>query len=527
MQEWALISVTEKEGIEKICTGLIDSGLSILATQGTAEYLSHHGIEAHPISSVSEFPEILGGRVKTLHPKIFGGLLANPSLPSHQKDLAAHQIPIIRVLMVNLYPFSQKSSSLPPDEALEWVDIGGAALIRSALKNVQNLLLLVDSSDWHYATKWRELDLKTRRALALKGWHHLIEYDQKIYEYYLKEWQNQEAKHISLFKVQDLRYGENPHQKAILWSQKKEEEDFFSEITGKTLSYNNYLDLYSGYTLLSHWDKPGAVVVKHTIPCGAAMAKTLETPLEKLVEYAWQGDSRAAFGGVVLIQGKIEVSLFTKGPLKGKFIDLLGASSFTEETLEYLQKKRPRLKLVTLPSRLNSTTAYRSLGNHFLSQEPNNMWGEEWKTVTQRTFPERLMPLANFGVKVNSLLPSNAISIVTDEEDLYWHSGHGAGQPSRIGALENLALPLFMRNMKERAEKLGWDMEDYREGILERSVLISDGFFPFPDSVDRASQFGIQYIVQPGGSKKDGQVMEKANEIGVSMIFTGIRHFRH
>lgn len=526
---YGLISVSEKDGIEKAARGLVESGLSLLSTGGTARYLVEKGFPVTPLEEVTSFPEILEGRVKTLHPQILGPLLAQPSRETHQRDIKTHHLPSIPLVIVNLYPFEEavEKEGVSEEEALENIDIGGITLLRAAAKNYREIAVITDPGDYHLAGRWRELSLEERRELALKAWERVLQYDRAILEYFQKNSSLQNIPSLVFGEPEELSYGENPHQKGFLvpdlrlGSQKK-----YWEVRDQQLSYNNHLDISSALFALSLLEKKAAVVVKHSNPCGGAVSDNLEEALKM----AWQGDSRSAYGGIVAVNQPMNKGDFSF--FKGKFIDVLCAPAYSEELVEHLARKGSRLKVISFdPGALRDYYSHnlsvKSLPQGFLMQSWDWNSQEKWECPTEEDFPEELKSLARFGIRINQGLLSNGISLVSQWKGSFWQSGMGAGQSNRVGSLENLALPLFARNCKELAESEGMDLQEMRQKLLEKTVLVSDGFFPFADSIERAAGFGLRYIIQPGGSKRDEEVILACNKLGVSMILTGVRHFRH
>ncbi|NRA44496.1 MAG: bifunctional phosphoribosylaminoimidazolecarboxamide formyltransferase/IMP cyclohydrolase [Oligoflexales bacterium] len=512
----ALISVYDKTGIGPFAKVLAAHGYRILSTGGTSKYLQEQCIAVEDVSDFTGSPSILDGRVKTLHPKIHGGILFDRNSPSHCSEAQHHQIESISLVVVNLYPFTQEAveKNLPLDKAIEYCDIGGPTMLRAAAKNWQHCLAVTDPADYEQLGselqregKWSE---RTRLKLAQKTFAKTSDYDARISAYFSKgmgvaEEPMPSGLGLSLKKVQDLRYGENPHQKAAYYQFMDQTPgiDPNQLIQGKALSYNNLLDLNAGLDLISEFSEQTAVgIIKHTNPCGCA---TGDVPLLEVYERALEGDPISAFGGIVAVNTELDGE--TAAKMSSLFLECIVAPSFSQEALDILAKKK-NLRLLKSNAKASQSLQFRSVQGGLLVQESDyeHMQSNECELVTQASISDQCQEDLRFAMKVACHVKSNGIVFAKDGRTI----SIGAGQMSRIDAVEFAA---------SKAEKLGKD--------LKGAVLASDAFFPFRDCVDLAAKLGIKGIIQPGGSIKDKESIEAANEAGIGMMFTGIRHFRH
>ncbi len=505
----AIISVANKSGITEFARGLRELNFELFSTGGTKKALEGVGIEVHSISELTGFPEILDGRVKTLHPKIHGGILARRDLPRHLEELGQNQIKTIDLVAVNLYPFvetvSQKGVSL--EEALENIDIGGPTLIRAAAKNFPSVIVVVDPADYGpLLDKLRQnkIDLKERKRLAQKAFQHVALYDTAIAHYLREDEGFPEEMTIALKKSFDLRYGENPHQRAAFYLEQipgKLPSGIASvtQISGRELSFNNLLDLDAAINVVADFSAPTVVIIKHNNPCGLASHEDLtEAYLRALA-----GDPIAAYGGIVASNRTIDLK--TAIEMDKTHYDAIIAPDYQTEALTLLRQKK-ELRLLTFGQTSTPTALdFRRISGGFLVQTPDIINELEFKPrpVTQRHPTKEELKDLFFAWKAVRHVKSNAIVIAKDEAML----GMGAGQPSRVVSVE-----IALKRAGERAKG---------------SVLASDAFFPFPDGVELAAQGGVTAIIQPGGSIRDEEVIATANRYNIAMVFTGIRHFKH
>ncbi len=504
----AVISVYRKEGVEEIARALTDLGYEILSTGGTAEYLREQGIEVVEIAKVTGFPEILDGRVKTLHPVIHGGILYRDWVESDRAEIEEHSILPIDVVVVNLYPFEEMMrEGLGEKELMEFVDIGGPTLIRSAAKNYFRVVVVVDPEDYRWvARKLREgsLTKEDRALLAWKAFSHTAYYDSVISSA-LKGLFNVEetAKEMSIPMklLRSLRYGENPHQRGYLYTNPLEELGVarVEVLQGKEMSFNNYLDTDSAVRVaLEFPNDPVCVIVKHNNPCGVAVGEDLREAFLR----AKSADPESAFGGIVALNDTVTPPLAEE--LVSMFLEVVIAPDYEEKALEILSSKK-NLRVLKFYG-LTHTYDLRKVSGGFLLQDEDTQLYDRLETVTRREpTPEEMEDLL-FAWKVCKHVRSNAVVIAKDRRTV----GVGSGQVSRIDSI---------RCAVRKAQRLGFD--------LRGAVLASEAFFPFRDSVDLAHEAGITALIQPGGSVKDREVIQAADEHGMAMLFTGMRHFKH
>jgi phosphoribosylaminoimidazolecarboxamide formyltransferase / IMP cyclohydrolase len=507
----AIISVSDKSGVVDFARGLKELGIEIFSTGGTKKSLEAAGVKIHSISELTGFPEILDGRVKTLHPAVHGGILARRDLPQHLSQLTQNRIELIDMVAVNLYPFVETvtRAEVSLDEALENIDIGGPSMIRSAAKNFPSVLVVVDPGDYDaILQKLRRgnIDLRYRKRLALKAFQHVALYDTAIAQY-LNEEAFPEEMTIALRKARGLRYGENPHQKAAFYieqnvKQRQNGLGSLEQLGGPEISFNNLLDLDAALNLLADFSDPTIAIIKHNNSCGLASHNDLAEAYRR----ALTGDPVAAFGGIVA-SNRI-INLATAREIDKTHYDAIVAPGYRKEALELLKRKESlRLVKVALyrPSSSKSHLDFRRVRGGFLAQTPDTLARPELKprTLTKRQPTKAELSDLLFAWKAVKNIKSNAIVIARDKTLL----GMGAGQPSRVVSVE-LAL-----------KRAG--------GQAKGSILASDAFFPFPDGPELAIKHGVTAIIQPGGSVRDKEVIELANKYNVAMVFTGVRHFRH
>jgi phosphoribosylaminoimidazolecarboxamide formyltransferase / IMP cyclohydrolase len=507
----ALISVSDKSGITDFAKELVSLGFEIISTGGTKKALQEAGLSVMGVSDVTGFPEILEGRVKTLNPFIHGGLLGKHDVEEHKKQLEEHQIQPIQLVCVNLYPFQQTIAK--PDvtvaEAIENIDIGGPSMLRSSAKNHQYVTAVVDPAD--YETVLAELkavgetSFETRRRLAAKVFRHTAAYDALIAEYMtnLTQEETPEKLTVTYDLKQTLRYGENPHQKAAFY--KKPLGSTFSianaeQLHGKELSYNNINDADAALQIVKEFADPAAVAVKHMNPCGVGTGKNVYDAFSK----AFAADPVSIFGGIIAVNREVDVETARK--LHEIFLEIIIAPSFSQEALDILTGKK-NLRLLTIPfDHVNKPEMKMvTIEGGLLTQE-QDQYSLENATIsipTKRQPTEAEWESLKLGWKVVKHVKSNAIVVASDDMTL----GIGAGQMNRVGSAE-----IALKQAGEKAQGAG---------------LASDAFFPMNDTVEAAAKAGITAIIQPGGSIRDEDSIQKADEYGIAMVFTGVRHFKH
>ncbi len=517
----ALISVSDKSGIAAFAKELASMGWEIISTGGTAGALREEGLEVREISQLTGFPQILDGRVKTLHPAVHGGILGKRDFPSHQEQMKEHGIENIDLVAVNLYPFlevvSREGTSL--EEAIENIDIGGPTMIRAAAKNYRDVIVVVDPST--YSTVVEELKSQgdvsssTRFSLAQQAFAHTAFYDSVINSYFLSrstgekygEEKNEFPPALSFpfVKAQELRYGENPQQKASFYR-----EPFPSiysiasaqQLQGKELSFNNINDLNAAWELVKEFEEPTAVAVKHTNPCGVGSAESLSGAYQK----AYDSDPVSIFGGIVTLNREVDQE--TASLMSQIFLEIIAAPSFSPEALEVLSRKKD-LRLLQIPldpgDSVEQGYDFKKVSGGLLLQEDlkETYDTSEWRVVTSRSPTEQEMAELLFALKVVKHVKSNSVVIGKREQTV----GIGAGQMSRVGAVQ-----IAVNQAGENARG---------------AVIASDAFFPFKDSIEKAASAGITAVIQPGGSAGDEEVIEACNRYHIAMLFTGKRYFKH
>jgi len=514
----ALVSVSDKTGLVDFAKGLTEMGIEILSTGGTAKLLRDAGISVKNVSDETGFPEILDGRVKTLHPMIHGGLLARRDLPEHMAAIKDLHITPIDMVVVNLYPF-EKTIMKPHvllEEVIENIDIGGPSMLRSAAKNHESVAVVVDPADYSEVLKELkagdgELPKDTLRRLAVKAYSQTAKYDATISTYLGRRFTSELFPHdlsIGYTKLQDLRYGENPHQKAAFYKLASEKERISiadaEQLQGKELSYCNIIDLDAAMSIVIDFEKPTATVIKHTNPCGTASAASISEAFST----AYNADPLSAFGCVVGLNRPVDAA--TAQLMSQHFVEAVIAPDYEQGALEALkEKKNLRLLRMGKPIQRSDEDRDRRLytnirGGLLLQTEPFiEVDRRSLKVVTKRKPTEEEIDAMLFGVKVARYIRSNTILLVKGERTV----GVGAGQMSRVDSA-------MIAGMKAGAE-------------AKDSVLISDAFFPFRDGVDAAAKVGVAAIIQPGGSVRDAEVIQAADEHNISMVFSGVRLFKH
>jgi len=502
----ALISVSNKDGVVEFAKGLEKLGYEIISTGGTYRTLQEAGVKVRQVADITGFPEILDGRVKTLHPKIHGGILAR-RIPDHLAQIEANEIEPIDIVAVNLYPFRETVSKpdVTLEEAIENIDIGGPTMVRSAAKNHQDVIIIVKPE--FYAPVLKELEnegnlnSKMRFRLALEAFSHTAAYDAMISSYLAKIDGEMFLDNMTLAgeKVYELRYGENPHQKACFYRSMNPGIGLadVKQLNGKELSYNNIIDTQAAWSLVKEFEETACVIIKHTNPCGTAIGNTLEEAYDK----AFAADPVSAFGGIIAFNRQVDLATARKAA--EPFMECIIAPGYDDDALECLQAKK-NLRVLELPILPAVGLQIKTVDGGFVVQE--NDQGEldmNSLNVVTETAPtlEDLKELA-FAMKVAKHVKSNAIVISKNGMTI----GVGAGQMNRVGSA-------------------GIALQDAEQ--CKGAVMASDAFFPFKDTVELAAAAGIRAIIQPGGSIRDQESIDECNKHGIAMVFTGIRHFKH
>jgi phosphoribosylaminoimidazolecarboxamide formyltransferase/IMP cyclohydrolase len=512
----ALISVSDKTGVETMAKGLVGLGANILSTGGTAKMLQDAGVEVMEVAQYTGFPEIMNGRVKTLHPKIHGGLLGRRSVEAHMQQMKEQHIEPIDVVVVNLYPF-EATIAKPGctfEEAIENIDIGGPSMLRSAAKNHEDVLVIVDPQDYARvleALQSGTVSLSLRRELAKKVFFHTARYDSLIANYLNAQLaDSSDQKFPSLLtltyeKAADLRYGENPHQAGAVYQDRGTKEVSVcqaKQLHGKAMSYNNYLDANSALELAKEFDETAVVIVKHNNPCGVALG---DTAVEAYVR-ARETDPVSAFGGVIACNRDVDVAMAKE--VTSTFVEVLIAPSFTEEALAELQRKKDLRLLAVGPLETAERDSWdmKKIVGGILVQDRDL---GSLRDLGELTIPSQRQPTneeyqaCDFAWKVCKHVKSNAIVFATSQQTV----GIGAGQMSRVDSVK-------LAQMKANLP-------------IKGCVMASDAFFPFRDGIDAAVSAGITAVIQPGGSIRDKEIIQAVDEQQVAMILTGMRHFRH
>ena len=505
MKKLALISVSDKTNIVEFSTQLVKNNYEIIATGNTARMLKENGIEVTEVSELTSFPEVFEGRVKTLHPKIFGGILLRRDNESDKKEAEANDVIPIDIVCVNLYPFIKTVEDPKSDfeKIIENIDIGGPSLIRASAKNFKFVSVLTDPLQYESFLKelnTGEVSIETRKKLALEAFSHTAFYDTHIANYLERKFeQPQTYVRINYKKDKDLRYGENPHQKGAIFGDFNE---YFRVFHGKEISYNNVLDLVAAVQLVEDLGEISCTIIKHNNPAGAATGKTV---IEAYTN-ALKGDPVSAFGGIVAFTTEVNEEVALK--LNEIFLEIVCAPSFTEESLVILKKKKDRRLVKQLKSVKSDLLTFRNIPGGAIAQDPDNisMIESQLKVVTKIKPSDKELEDLLFAWKIAKHTKSNAIVFAKDKTAL----GVGAGQMSRLDS-SKLA--------KMKADEHGLDLKD--------SVAASDAFFPFADGLQEIINCGATAVIQPGGSVRDSEVIEVADKNKISMVFTGIRHFKH
>lgn len=511
MAKRALVSVSDKTGLVDFVKGLQAAGWEIIATGGTQKLLEDSGVKTIGISEVTGFPEICDGRVKTLHPKVHGGLLARRDEPSHLQALQENGIEFIDLVCVNLYPFRETiaKEGTTMAEAIEKIDIGGPSMLRSAAKNYNDVTVVCNPAD--YDTILAEINatgnttLETRLQLSAKAYTHTAQYDCCIATYMREKAGLNEKLFLEFDLKQGLRYGENPHQSAKFYASTKAIPFSLAsgkQLQGKEMSYNNIQDANAALNIARDFQQPFCVALKHMNPCGAAVAETIEEAWQK----AYEADTVSIYGGIVICNRTItkEIAL----GMKPIFLEIVIAPDFTDEAMEiFATKKNLRVIQVDMTPSSEAIDQYVSVNGGLLVQHLDT----QIETITADMCATKVQPDAatladmQFGWNIVKHVKSNAIVVVKNGQTL----GVGAGQMNRVGSAE-----IAMK-------------QAHAAGVTEGLILASDGFLPFDDTVALAAQYGVTAIVQPGGSIRDNDCIVKADKLGICMLMTGTRHFKH
>ena len=513
--KYALISVFDKKGIVDFAKELSKLGISIISTGGTATVLRDSGVKIKEISDFTGFPEMLDGRVKTLHPIVHAGILAKRDEKLHMGSLKKHGIKTIDLVVCNLYPFEEtiQKPNVSTEEVIENIDIGGPTLIRASAKNYKDVIVLTKPKQYNEILEIlkskKEVSLEQRKRLAIEAFSHTAQYDSIISQYFRKKWADEilpETCTFTMRKIQDMRYGENPHQKGAFYKALPiASEPCISnakQLQGKELSFNNILDSDCTIECIKEFTEPTCVIVKHATPCGVASAATM---LQSWKD-AFATDIYSPFGGIVAFNREVPKDVAEE--LSGFFLEVIIAPSFSENALKIFGKKKNLrlLELKGLDKKIKRKGVnYRSVVGGFLAQE-RDVWLNEkknWKIVTEKKPSQKDLDSMEFAVKCVKHVKSNSVLFVKDMRTV----AIGGGQTSRVDA--------------------AWIATHKGKENIKDSIMASDAFFPFRDAVDVAAKAGVKAIIQPGGSIRDKEVIEAANEHGIAMVFSGQRYFRH
>lgn len=501
----ALISVFYKDDLDLIVNELAKLGVSIYSTGGTQAFIESLGIKVIPVEELTSYPSILGGRVKTLHPKIFGGILGRRNSPTDLREMQQYAIPEIDLVIVDLYPFEETvKAGKSEEEIIEKIDIGGISLIRAAAKNFNDTLIVASRTDYAQLlqllqTKAGETDLEDRKLFAAKAFMHSSHYDTLIFQYFNRSVGLDVFKQ-SILNSKVLRYGENPHQRGVFYGNL---EEIFEILNGKELSYNNLVDVDAALNLVAEFDEPTVAIIKHTNSCGLASRNTIC----EAYKAAFACDTVSAFGGIIALNREVDVATATE--MNTLFFEVVVAPAYTDEALAILKSKKNRIIIrlrnsPVLPAKIQ----FKSLLNGVLAQDVDATaeGRNEFKPVTKLIPTSEQLTDLEFAVKAVKHLKSNGIALVKNKQLI----GSNSGQTSRVDALQNAI---------RKAAEFGFN--------LQGAVMASDAFFPFPDCVNISAKAGIVAIAQPGGSIKDQESIDAANAAEQAMVFTGVRHFKH
>ncbi|WP_101845817.1 bifunctional phosphoribosylaminoimidazolecarboxamide formyltransferase/IMP cyclohydrolase [Halobacillus sp. Marseille-P3879] len=506
----ALLSVSNKQGLSEFAKQLIDLNYELVSTGGTKRTIEEAGLPVKSISEITEFPEIMDGRVKTLHPSVHGGLLAKRSNEDHMRQLGELNIETIDLVAVNLYPFKETIAKpdVTEEDAIENIDIGGPTMLRSAAKSFADVAVVVDPDDYTHVIdglQSGDLSFEERKNLAAKVFRHTANYDAMIAEYFseLTEEPYPESYTVTYEKVQSLRYGENPHQTASFYRKANYKGASLAnaeQLNGKELSYNNIQDANAALDVVLEFNQPAAVAVKHMNPCGVGTSDNLFDAFGK----AYAGDPVSIFGGIVALNREVDGDTASK--LKEIFLEIVLAPSFSQEALDILTKKKNlRLLKIDMKKPEFQTHKLTSVSGGLLVQDTDEGTLEdvELEVATERQPSEQELKDLELGWKVVKHVKSNAIVVAKSDQTL----GVGAGQMNRVGAAQ-----IAFEQAADQAQG---------------AVMASDAFFPMPDTVEAAAAAGVTAIIQPGGSKRDQDSIDACNKHGIAMVFTKMRHFKH
>ncbi len=501
----ALISVYDKSGIVEFTEFLREQGIEIISTGGTYNLLKKNNIDVKEVAEVTKAAEMLDGRVKTLHPVVHGGILAIRDNEEHMKTLKERQIETIDLVCVNLYPFFEKArEGLSFEDTVEFIDIGGPTMLRSAAKNFRDVVVISDAEDYKLVMdeikNSGEVSFETRKYLAMKVFNLTTAYDSAICEYLVNNLESEEKpsnKYLSLSyeKVDDLRYGENPHQSATVFTNTNKAGmlNNIEILNGKALSYNNIKDMDIAWKVVNEFEEIACCGLKHNTPCGVALG---ESALEAYLK-AYNCDPVSIYGGIIAMNTTVDVESAME--MKKIFLEIVIAPDFTEEALEVLKTKK-NLRVIKCSTKPSDVKEIISVDGGILVQDRDNEFYNELKVVTEKSPSKEEMDDMLFAMKVCKFVKSNAIVVVSGKVA----KGIAGGQVNRI-----------------------WSTKQAIERAVDGIILASDAFFPFRDSVDEAHKHGIKGIIQPGGSVRDQESIDACNEYGIPMVFTGIRHFKH
>ncbi len=500
----ALISVYYKDKLDLLVKELAKNNVTIYSTGGTQSFIESLGVKVTPVETLTSYPSILGGRVKTLHPKVFGGILARRNDAGDLQQLKEFDIPEIDLVVVDLYPFEETvAAGKGEEDVVEKIDIGGISLIRAAAKNYNDTLIVASKNQYEplvslLVEKGGATDVEDRRKFAAYAFHVSSNYDTRIFEYF------NQSNYFNIFKQSEensrtLRYGENPHQKGYFYGNLDAK---FTILNGKELSYNNLVDVDAALNLVAEFTAPTCAIIKHTNSCGLASRNIIA----EAYKAAFACDTTSAFGGVIAINRPVDVA--TANEMNSLFFEVLAAPAYDAEALEVLRSKKNRILLEVLPNAKAATHTFKNLLNGILVQDADATaeTQKDFKTATERQPTAEEIADLEFAIVAVKHLKSNGIALVKNKQLI----GSNCGQTSRVDALQNAI---------RKAAEFGFD--------LKGAVMASDAFFPFPDCVNIAAAAGVTAIAQPGGSIKDKDSIDAANAAGQAMVMTGVRHFKH
>jgi phosphoribosylaminoimidazolecarboxamide formyltransferase/IMP cyclohydrolase len=501
----ALVSVYYKDGLDPIIRSLAEHGVEFISTGGTQQHIEKLGFKVTPVETLTGYPSIFGGRVKTLHPAIFGGILFRRDNPEDVQQAKQFSIPAIDLIIVDLYPFEETvASGGSDDEIIEKIDIGGISLIRAAAKNFQDTLIVSSREQYDetlFLLEGRDCvtTLKDRKHFAAMAFDVTSHYDTAIYNYFNRGSEGEmESFKKSIRSSQELRYGENPHQKGAFFGNLK---DVFEQLNGKELSYNNLVDVDAAINLVQEFNETAFVIIKHTNACGAATGSSVKEAYQK----AFQADTTSAFGGVLATNKTIDLAAANE--MNSLFFEIVSAPDYEPEALELLKSKKNRI-ILKQKKKVEIKLQFKSLLNGVLAQQPD--WKtdskEDLKTVTKRQPSDKEINALLFASKICKHTKSNTIILAVEGQLI----ASGVGQTSRVDALKQAI---------EKAKSFNLS--------LVGAVMASDAFFPFPDCVELAHQAGIEAVIQPGGSVRDQDSIQYCDGQNMTMVFTGFRHFKH